>query len=51
MKPEEFKQATEEFKVLYQEEFKVKLSDKQASEKAKGLLQLFDCLIGGEDIK
>lgn len=44
MTPEETKQAVKEFKKIYQEEFGIKLSDAEATLKAQGLLQLFDCL-------
>ena len=50
MKPELFKQAVEEFKQIYHEEFGIELSDGEAVAKAKGLLQLFDCLTEGEGI-
>lgn len=42
--PEELKQATEEFKDIFQEEFGMELSDEDATEKAMSFLQLFDCL-------
>ena len=42
--PEQIKQATEEFKALFKEEFGIELTDEEATEKAKGILQLFNCL-------
>lgn len=50
MTPEEFAQAIEEFKAIYREKYGIELSNEEAVAKAKGLLQLFDCLIEGEGI-
>lgn len=47
MTPELLIQAIEEFKVIYQEVFGVELNDEEATIKAQGLLQLFDCLTQG----
>ncbi|HWY79100.1 MAG TPA: hypothetical protein VNW29_01960 [Candidatus Sulfotelmatobacter sp.] len=44
MKSELFKKAVIEFKQIYFEEFGVKLTDKQAADKAMFLLQLFSAL-------
>ncbi len=44
MKPEEMKQAVQEFKEIYFLEYGVKLSDYEATEQAKNLLNLFDTL-------
>jgi hypothetical protein len=44
MKPEESKQALQEFKVIYREAFDVELNDEEATVKAQSLLQLFECL-------
>lgn len=41
--------ATIEFRTIYKEEYGVTLSDKEASEKAIGLLQLFDSLTVKEE--
>lgn len=49
MKPEDFEQAVEEFKVIYREVFGIELSNEDAAAKAQGLLQLFDCLTKGEE--
>lgn len=49
MTPELLLQAIEEFKIIYQEEFGVELSDEEATVKAQGLLQLFDCLTQGTE--
>jgi hypothetical protein len=42
---EEQKQAVEEFKSLFKEEFGIVLSDEEATEKSKGILQLIDSII------
>ncbi len=47
MTPEEFKQAIQEFKVIYKEVFGVELNGEEATIKARSLLQLFDCLTTG----
>jgi len=39
------RQAVEEFKVIYQEEFSQQLSDDEAQEMALSLLRLFDTLL------
>lgn len=39
--PEQVKQAVEEFKALYKEQYGVELSDEEATEKATGILQIF----------
>lgn len=44
MTPEEFAQAIEEFKIIYKEEFGIELNNEEATIKAQGLLQLFECL-------
>ncbi len=44
MDPEQFKEAVEEFKQIYQEECGIELSSQEAAHKASGLLQLFDSL-------
>lgn len=44
MTPELFRQATDEFKQIYLLEYGVELPDKEASEKALSMLQLFDSL-------
>ena len=51
MTPEELKQAIIEFKEIYSSEFSTELSDEEASEKAKGLLQFFDCITKGDYIQ
>jgi len=38
---EQIKQAVEEFKTLYKAQYGIELSDEEATEKAKGLLQIF----------
>lgn len=43
--PEEQKQAMEEFKALFSEEFGIELSDEDATEKSKGILQLINSII------
>lgn len=44
MTPEQLKQAVQEFKAIYKEEFGVELNDTDATQKALRLLQLFNCL-------
>jgi len=41
---EQVKQAVDEFKSLFLEEFGIELSEEEATEKAMSFLQLFDCL-------
>ena len=49
MTPEEYRQAIEEFKIIYREVCGIELSDGEAAIQAQGLLQLFDCLTFGMD--
>jgi hypothetical protein len=42
--PEQLKQAVEEFKVIFKEEFGIELTDEEATEKAQGILQLFNSI-------
>ena len=49
MTPEEFKQAIEEFKVIYKEVFSIELNDEDATVKAQSVLQLFECLTQGTE--
>ncbi|KKR16425.1 MAG: hypothetical protein UT44_C0015G0004 [Candidatus Levybacteria bacterium GW2011_GWA1_39_32] len=49
MTPEEFKQAIEEFKVIYKEVFSIELNDEDATVKAQSILQLFECLTQGTE--
>ncbi len=44
MNPTQLKQAIEEFKQIYFEEFGIVLTDQEATLKAISLLQLFDAL-------
>lgn len=46
---EQFKMATAEFKGIYESEYGVKLSDKEASDKALMMLQFFDVLTSDEE--
>lgn len=45
MTPDKQKKAIDEYKQIYKQEYGVDLSDKEASEQAAKLLQLFDVLI------
>lgn len=49
MTPEEIKQAIGEFQQIYKEERGVELSIEEATIKAQGVLQLFDCLTQGTE--
>lgn len=44
--PEQVKQAVEEFKALFKQQYGVELSDEEATEQAGDLLQLFANLFG-----
>lgn len=44
MTPEETQQSIEEFQKIYKEELGVDLDIDEATIKAQGMLQLFDCL-------
>ncbi len=44
MTPEEFQQATEEFKIIYYKVFSKELSEEEATETTLNLLQLLDLL-------
>lgn len=50
MSPEELKEAIQEFKKLYKEEFGIELSIDDTTEKAKGILQLFNCLLLDKEV-
>jgi len=43
--PEEQKQALEEFKSIFKEEFGIELSDEEATKKSQGILQLINSII------
>lgn len=45
------KLAIEEFKEIYKEEFGIELIDEEATIKAQGLIQLFDCLTQEKGVK